>query len=195
VKGLSAGGDLLQDEKIIELYFARDEQAIKETDAKYGAYCFKTANNILANQQDSEECVNDTWLRAWNVIPPTRPKIFSAFLSKITRNLALNRFNYEKAKKRNFGVTVALEELSECVGTSSAEKEADAKVLEKGINEFLKNLPERERNIFIRRYFFAESTETIGERFSLKDDNVLKILSRTRQKLKTYLVKEGLTDD
>ncbi len=185
----------MQDERIIELYFARDEQAIKETDAKYGAYCFKIANNILANQQDSEECVNDTWLRAWNVIPPTRPKILSAFLSKITRNLALNRFNYENAKKRNLYVTVAIEELNECVETNSTEKEVDAKALETGINNFLKDLPERERNIFIRRYYFAESIDTIGDRFSLKGDNVFKILSRTRQKLKTYLVKEGLTDD
>lgn len=185
----------MQDEMILDLYFARDESAIAETDAKYGAYCFRIANNILALREDCEECVNDTWLRAWNTIPPTRPSIFSAFLAKVTRNLAINRFNYESAKKRNQGVTVAIDELGECTGTETVESVVDINELKNAINTFLGDLPERERNVFIRRYFFADSTSDIASKYSLSEANVLTILSRTRKKLKNHLVKEGLADE
>lgn len=182
----------LEDEKIIELYFARDEKAISETSSKYGSYCLKIALNILGIMQDSEECVNDTWLKTWNSIPPQRPRIFSAFLAKITRNLAINRFNYENAKKRSAPACAALDELDYCIGEQGTREDFDRRELERIINSFVSALDERERNIFIRRYFFSESTPEISEKYGIKESYVLTILSRTRKKLKAYLVKEGV---
>ena len=181
----------MNDEEIIELYFERQERAITETEAKYGRYCRTIADNILHSRQDTEECLNDTWLRTWNSIPPARPSVFSAFLAKITRSLAINRINRENAKKRNRAVTVALEELSECVCTADTEKEFNAKELERAVNTFVFQLNARERNIFIRRYFFVEPVSVIAGKYGLKEGNIMTILSRTRKKLKTYLVKEG----
>jgi len=181
----------MTDEAIIELYFARNEDAIKSSDEKYGRYCLTIANGILTNHFDSEECVNDTWLRAWNSIPPERPCYLKLFFARITRNLAINRYRASNAQKRGGGeIEAVLEELSECFGTDT-ETAFDMRMLSASVNEFLETLEIRERAIFLRRYFFSEDTQTIAVKFGIKRSNVHKILSRTRKKLREQLTKEG----
>lgn len=183
----------MDDQRIIALYFKRDEQAITDTAQKYGRYCFSVAKNILPNEQDCEECVNDTYNKAWNSIPPQSPANFKLFLARITRNLALDRVKYESRQKRGFGESaLALEEIGEIVSdgesiTDALEKEA----LSEAINRFLRAIPERDCDIFVSRYFYIESTEKIAKKYALSHSNVLKILSRTRIKLKEYLISEG----
>ncbi len=183
----------MEDNQIIELFWQRSEKAIQKTNEKYGSYCYMVANRILMNHQDSEECVNDTWLRAWNGIPPQRPKRFQPFLAKITRNLAFDRYKARKAGKRGMGVLEeVLDELEECISASTdVEEEILGKELEESIRRFVQTLSRRESDIFIRRYFYVESTDQIAKRFSLKESNILMILSRTRKKLQFYLEKEG----
>lgn len=182
----------MEDHEIIELYFQRNEGAIAETDAKYGKYCLAVANNILASIPDSEECVNDTWLRAWHAMPPKRPDVLRQFLAKITRNLSLNRYNAMQAEKRGGGaVTLALEELAGCIpgGTNPAD-ESEKQALKESILRFLTALPDREQGIFLRRYFYMEEFSQIAQKYEMKEANVRLILSRTRQKLRTHLGKE-----
>lgn len=182
----------MQDEMILELYWNRDETAIGATAEKYGTYCTCIAQKILHSPEDCEECVNDTWLRTWNAIPPQRPKCLGAFLAKITRNLAFDRYKAQSAQKRNKEMEMVLDELADCLTTGiTAEDHAVGKELEKAINTFLKALPEREGNLFIRRYFFVETPADIGKRYGISAGNVVVILTRTRQKLRVYLQKEG----
>lgn len=183
----------MEDTKIIDLYFARDEQAIAETDKKYGRYCFVLANSILSNVQDAEEAVSDTYLKTWNAIPPHRPAVFRLFLAKITRNLAFTRWRGLNAEKRGGGtMALVLEELSECVAApGSVEDGVNGKELAKAIRSFLNTIPPREQDIFLRRYFFVEESEAIARRYGMKPATVLRTLSRTRSKLKQYLSKEG----
>lgn len=183
----------MQDAQIITLYWNRNEQAIVETDKKYGAYCRRIAQNILHNEQDSEECVNDTYLRTWNAIPPQRPTILSAFLAKITRNLAFDKYKAQSAEKRGGSTAEAvLEELAECIGAChSAEEHFLAKELGTAINRFVRTLPKREGNVFVRRYFFAETAEQIGSKYGMTSNHVTVLLSRCRKKLRAYLEKEG----
>lgn len=181
----------MEDAKIIDLYFGRDETAIEETDRKYGTYCRGVAWNILQSAEDSEECVNDTWLRAWNAMPPQRPGVLRQFLAKITRNLSLDRFRASHAQKRGSGeVPLALEELKECVGAGDPATDAERKLLEALIGQFLQRLSPRDRNVFLRRYFYMESHKDIAARYGMKEANVRLCLSRTRQKLRDYLRKE-----
>ena len=183
----------MNDEQILDLYFARDEQALVETDRKYGGYCFTLANSILHNDQDAEETVSDTYLKAWNAIPPKRPGIFKMFLAKITRNLAFSRWRTYSAEKRGGGeMELVLEELEGCLAApGGVEDTMNAKELARTIRAFLDTLPEREQDIFLRRYFFVEESETIARRYGMKPATVLRTLSRTRMKLKRYLLKEG----
>ena len=183
----------MEDQKIIDLFWERDPEAIRYVNSSYGTYCFSIANHILGNQLDAEECVNDTWLRVWESIPPERPNFLRAFLGKITRNLAINRFQRETAQKRGGGeLPLVLEELSCCItGSSDPEASVSAKELGKCVNAFVGSLPLRDRNVFVRRYFFTESVENIAKRYSLQKNNVLVILHRTRRKLKKYLIREG----
>lgn len=184
----------MTDEAIIDMYFDRDEEAIRASDIKYGRYCIAVADNILANLEDAEECVNDTWLRAWNAIPPERPNVLKLFFARITRNLAINRYRASNAKKRGCGeITAVLEELEGCISDKSTESMFDSAELSRAVNSFLEELEARERAIFLRRYFFAEDTETIAMRYAIKNGNVRTVLSRTRKKLKAYLIKEGFT--
>ena len=185
----------MNDEQILDLYFARDEQALVETDRKYGGYCFTLANSILHNDQDAEETVSDTYLKAWNAIPPKRPGIFKMFLAKITRNLAFSRWRAYSAEKRGGGeMELVLEELADCLAApGSVEDTMDAKELARAIRAFLDTLPQREQNIFLRRYFFVEESAVIAKRYDMKPATVLRTLSRTRRKLKTYLTREGYT--
>ena len=184
---------MLQDSEIIELYIKRDESAISKTDEKYGAYCGKIAYNILTDRFDAEECVNDTWLSAWNAMPPQRPNMLRMFLAKITRNLSFNCFNARIAKKRGGGeIHLVLDELAECIeNESDTENEYLAKELEQCIRLFVRNLPEREGNVFVRRYFFTEPVAAIARRYGMTDNHVMVVLSRTRKKLKAHLEKEG----
>lgn len=183
----------MEDAQIVELYWQKNADAIKETARKYGSYCFAIADNILHNREDAEECVNDTWFQTWNAIPPQRPQRLQMFLAKITRNLSFNRFNAQTTKKRGGGeIVLVLEELAECIAAESdAESTYEGKELGRCINQFIRALPEREGNIFVRRYFFTESTAVIAKRYSLTENNVTVILSRTRGKLKAHLIKEG----
>lgn len=183
----------MDDKKIIALYWARDENAIRETSSKYGRLCTYIANNILANHEDSEECVNDTYLAVWNAIPKQRPDKFSAFIAKITRNLALKKYEYMSAAKRNSSVVTSLEELGDCVsGTNSTESEIERRYVESSISRFLWQLREEKRNVFIRRYWYFDSIEQISKYTGFSQSKVKSMLYEMRQKLKKYLESEGI---
>ena len=183
----------MEDEQILDLYFARDEQAVVETDRKYGRYCFALAKSILRNDQDCEETVSDTYWKAWNSIPPQRPRVFKMFLARITRNLAFTRWRSGTAQKRGGGeMELVLEELEGCICAPGGVEDAlNAQELAKAIRAFLNTLPVREQDIFLRRYFFVEESETIANRYGMKKATVQRTLSRTRDKLKKYLTQEG----
>jgi RNA polymerase sigma-70 factor (ECF subfamily) len=186
----------VDDSKLIELFFKRNEDAIRLTHEKYGGYCFAVANNILANREDAEECVNDAYLAVWNSIPPQRPKVFRLFLARITRNLSLNRYEKRAAKKRGGEAELALEELAECVKDSvSIESEVMAKELAEAVDGFLDTISRRDRGIFLYRYFYYESAEAIAKRFGSDPEKIYSILFRTRAKLRKYLEKEGYFND
>ena len=183
----------MEDKAILDLYFARDELAITETDRKYGGYCYSVANRILNSNEDSDETVSDTYWQAWNSIPPHRPNFLKLFLAKVARNLAFTRWRKQSAAKRGGGETeLVLEELAECIpGAEQIDDQLNVKELARVIREFLNTLPERDRAIFLHRYFFVEDADTIAAHHGLKRTNVNMILSRTRTKLKTYLAQEG----
>lgn len=183
----------MEDRRIIELYVHRDENAIAETSKKYGSYCFLIANRILNNREDSDECVNDTWFKVWNLIPPTIPEFLNLFLAKIIRNLSFDRYRIKSANKRGNGeIALVLDELEEVVaGSSDVESDYERKELIEAINSYLYSLSKRECNIFIRRYFYVESIREIAKRYDIKENNVSMILSRTRKKLKEHLKQEG----
>ncbi len=182
----------MDDSMIIQLYWERNETAIRETETAYGKYCFSIADNILHSREDAEESVNDTFLHVWNAIPPTRPGRFKLFLARITRNLSFDRYKSMRRKKRgNSEMEMILEELDGCLSAEDTETAFFAKELENTLKEFIDSLPVREKSIFLRRYFFAESIPVIAKAFSLRENHILTILSRTRKKLKNYLQKEG----
>lgn len=184
----------MEDSQILDLYFRRSEQAIQETDAKYGGYCYKIAYGILANREDSEESVSDTYLCAWNAIPPRRPSALSAFLGKLTRNVSINRWKKLRAKKRGGGeISIALEELGECVsGSQSVENMMDRKEIAAFLSRFLLALPEAERQVFLCRYWYVNSLEEISQRTGFTVSKIKSMLYRTRGKLAKALEKEGL---
>lgn len=184
----------MDDEKIIELYVARDERAISETDVKYGRYCGSLAKQILSDPLDAEEVVSDTWLRAWGSIPPTRPGVLKLFLAKIVRNLSFSRWRALTAQKRGGGeIALALEELGECAGIDGDPgRELEARELADQIGRFLETVPKRDRDIFLRRYFFLDTVTQIAQWAGIKESNVHMILSRVRRRLKEHLTKEGL---
>ncbi len=183
----------MEDQQIVALYWQRNPEAIGQSRQKYGAYCFSVANQILASPEDSEECVNDTWLNAWNGMPPHRPDVLRIFLAKITRRIAFNRFKSRTAQKRGGGeITAVLEELEECLaGGADVEEEVVAKELGECIRQFVRGLPAREGDVFSRRYFFTERIQDIAQAYGLTPNNIMVILSRVRKKLKTHLEKEG----
>lgn len=183
----------MNDSGIIELYWNRNTKAISASMEQYGAYCFSVANGILDDAQDSEECVNDTWLRAWNAIPPTRPTVLKAFFAKITRHLSFDRYKARRSLKRGGGdIMLVLEELAECIADESdVEGQVNAKELGEVINQFVMSLSEREQNLFVRRYFFSESIKKIAERYDTNENYVNVTLSRVRKRLRSRLSKEG----
>lgn len=185
---------MVEDKDIIDLYFARSEDAIRETDKKYGQYCFQIASNILFSREDAEESVDDTYLSAWKNIPPTRPKLFQAFLGKITRHNALDRWRRQTAEKRGGReVSVALDELEECIaGSSHAEDSIRKREFQEALNRFLEGLGETERKIFVSRYWYLRSVKFISEKTGLSESNVKTMLFRTREKLRKFLAEEDL---
>jgi RNA polymerase sigma-70 factor (ECF subfamily) len=183
----------MDDTKIVALFFARSEDAITETDLKYGKLCRYVAMNILNNYEDSEECVNDTYFGVWNAIPPQKPNKFSAFISKIARNLALKKYEYMSAAKRNPEVVISLAELEECVsGRDCVETELENRRIEKTISDFLWQQDTEKRTVFIRRYWYFEPIDSICKRCGFSQSKVTSMLYHTRQKLRHYLESEGI---
>ena len=182
----------MEDLQIIELYFERNENAIKETDAKYGKLCFRVAYNILKNSEDSEECVSDTYLSTWNQIPPTRPNNFMAFLCKITRNLSLKRMKFLSAAKRTSMATVSFDEIEGYVSDDQLSKCIDEVVLGMIFSKFLRTETRDARNVFIRRYWFFDSVSEIAAQYSFSESKVKSMLFHTRNRLRDYLKKEGI---
>lgn len=185
----------MEDKQIVDLYWMRSEDAIVQTDKKYGKYCHTIAYNILNNSEDSEECVSDTYLKAWNSLPPRRPAKLSAFLGKITRNLSLDKYRYLSAEKRGAGeLPIALEELSGCVPSSdNTEQIIEQMALVDLLNRFLASLSPEPRKIFMRRYWYVSSIQEIAEDYGLTESKVKMSLLRSRNQLKDLMEKEGVT--
>lgn len=178
----------MDDEKIIELFFARSELAIKELDRKYGAVCQNISCNILNNRQDAEECVNDAYLGTWNAIPPQHPNPLLTFVCKIVRNVSIMRYRANKAMKRNSTYDVSMNEIEQCIAApDDVEKALDAKALARMIESFLDTLTEENRVIFMRRYWFSDTYAQIAERVGMTEKNVSVRLTRVRQQMREYL--------
>ena len=183
----------MEDHDIVELYWQRDPEAIRRTVKKYGGYCRAVARNILPDRRDAEECVNDTWLNAWNAMPEGRPRLLAPFLGKITRNLAFNRWRAGHAEKRGGGeMPLVLEELGECASASDTHQALEMAELEETVRRFLRTLPERECSVFLRRYWFTEPMANIARRYGMREATVRTSLFRSREKLRRYLEKEEL---
>lgn len=179
---------MLEDEQLVKLYFDRSEDALYETSKKYGSYVKKIAMNILGDYEDTIECENDAYLALWNAIPPNRPQSFIAFLGKIVRNLALNKVEYNAAKKRSNKLSVVLDELEECVsGKESVEDSYLEGELAATINKFLEKLKKDQRIMFVKRYWYGESVKTISEDMGVGESKVKTTLFRIRNDLKVYL--------
>ena len=184
----------MEDEKIVDLYWRRSDLAISETNRKYGRYCQSIAYHICGVDEDAEECVNDTWLRAWNLMPDQRPSALSAFLGRITRNLALDRIKAKNRQKRGGGeALLALDELEECIpGGTDPERALEEKELERAIGRFVSGLPQTEKAIFVLRYWYLAPLGEIAEKLQLNKGKIKSSLFRTRGKLRVYLQEEGL---
>ena len=184
----------MEDAAIVNLYWQRSDRAISETEKKYGRYCHSIAFHICGSGEDAEECVNDTYLRAWSRMPEERPNMLGTFLGRITRNLALDRIKASKAAKRGGGQTpLALEELEECIpGHSCPEAELEQKELEAVIGRFVAALPKTEKLVFVLRYFYLAPIDEIAEKLHFSSGKVKSMLFRSRRKLRAYLEKEDL---
>lgn len=184
----------MEDAGIIELFWARSENAIAEADARHGKYCRAIAYNILQSREDTEECVNDTWWKAWEAMPPKRPNCLASFLGKLTRNLALNRYKLRRADKRGGGrPPLALEELGECAAAPGGmEGVEDRALITAVLNGFLAALPRRDRMVFVRRYWYFSPVDEIAGEYGLSESNVKVILHRGREKLRKALEREGV---
>ena len=182
----------MEDHKIIELYFSRDERAIKETDLKYGKLCHHLAYNILKSKEDAEECVNDTYIGIWNAIPPEKPNHFISFVGKIARNLALKRLESATRQKRSQASVVSFSELEEILSDESIAADVSNEEIGKAISAFLRKEKADSRKVFIRKYYFFDSISEIAERYGFTESKVKNMLYHTRNKLKEYLIKEGI---
>lgn len=183
----------MDDQQIVDLYWKRDENAIAETQKTYGKYCHTIAYTILHSHEDAEECVNDTYLRAWGAIPPAKPSRLSTFLGKITRNLSLDRYEKNTAQKRSGPVELVLDELSECIPDADSTLDPiDMIALGDAINAFLGGLPKKTRQIFLRRYWYMSPVRDIARDTGMSEGAVKVSLLRTRESFKAYLEKEGI---
>ncbi len=185
----------MNDNDILELYFNREESAIAVTAEKYGNYCYAVAYNILHNSEDSEECVSDTYLSAWNTIPPKHPSRLATYLGKITRNFSLDRYRKYNSEKRSLGQgEIAFSELEECISDNqNPESIFEEKAVTEALNKFLYAQPTQKRNIFIRRYWYFYSVKDIAKAYGISESKVSSVLFRMRKELKSFLEKEGLT--
>ena len=183
----------MEDAKIIDLYFARSEEAICQTDAAYGKRLFSLADRILRNAQDSEESVSDTYLKTWETIPPKRPAYFYAYLAKICRSFALGKLDWKTAAKRKADVVSLTDEMALCIPDQRKEAEMSAKEIGIAMNGFLENLSQESRVIFLRRYWFCDTIAEIAERYGTSESKVKMRLHRTRKQLADFLNKEGIT--
>lgn len=183
----------MEDSRILELYWERSEEAITETQTKYGRYCHRIAKNILNSDEDAEECVNDTYVRAWNCMPPERPNKLGTFLGRITRNLALDRYDARRAHKRNGNMELALDELGECISDGADMPVSDEIVLKNAIDGFLEGLGRTARIVFMRRYWYLCSVSDIARSLGMSESNVKVTLMRTRRKFAEHLAKEGIS--
>ena len=183
----------MEDDKIIALYWARKEEAISETDRKYGSYCRSISFRILNDKEDSEECVNDTWLHTWNAIPPGKPEFLAGFLGKIVRNLSISKYRAGHAQKRGSGETQALlDELEECIPAAQEQEPLEEQEVTKVLERFLRELDTGSRVMFVKRYWYTESVAQISETFGMKENSVSVKLMRLRKKLRKKLEKEGV---
>ncbi len=184
----------MEDREIVELYWQRSQTAIVESQKKYENYCMKVALNVLSNWEDARECINDVWLAAWNAIPPNRPEILSAFLGKIARRISIDCYRRQTAAKRGGNeITLAIEELEEClVARDNVEEAIEKKELEKVLNEFVCGLEEEKRDMFMRRYWYLDSMKQIAKRHKCSESKVKSILFRCRKQLQERLQKEGM---
>ena len=180
----------MEDKQIVELYLARSEAAIAETEKKYGRYCRYIAYQILYSDEDANEVANDTYLKAWNTIPPQNPDPLKSYLGMISRQLALNAYEKQHSKKRGGQVPLVLDELAECVADNRADIGGSIELSE-ALSRFLKALPRRTRSVFVRRYFYVSTVAEIAGDFRMKESNVSMLLLRTRRKLEQFLKKEG----
>lgn len=181
----------MEDTDIVELYHRRSEAAVSESIKKYGRYCYKIADNILRCHEDNEECVNETWEKAWNAMPPDRPSRLSVFLGRITRNLSIDRYRRKKAEKYGKGqISLCLEELAECVGEEDGA--LDGVELRETLDSFLAELDERTKELFMLRYWYMFSVKEAADRCKMTEGAAKMSLQRTRDKLKKFLVQEGL---
>ncbi len=184
----------MEDHLIIAKFFERDESALTEVRKKYGAYCRAIARRILNSAEDAEECENDTYLDAWNAIPPARPRILSVFLGSITRRIALDRYRRRTAEKRGgTGTALSLSELSDCIPSGmTLDEHLETKELAELLSRFLKTLPETECNVFLRRYWYFDAVKDIAKRFDFSESKTKMMLARTREKLQKTLEKEDI---
>ena len=183
----------MDDKQIVALYWERSETAINETEKKYGRYCHYIARNILYSDQDAEECVNDTYQKAWETMPPKKPELLSAYLGKLTRHIAINRYIHERAKKRTPGTEVILSEAEEFIPDPVGSDISDEIHLRDVINSFVASLSQEVRVVFVRRYWYMSSVKDIAVDYDMTESNVKVILMRTRNKFKDYLEREGIT--
>lgn len=183
----------MDDNDIVRLYWDRNDHAIQATSEKYGHYCNAISMNILNNREDAEECVNDTYLNAWNSMPTHWPQNLATFLGKITRNLSFNKYKLDHAKKRGGGeITMILDELNDCVsGSDDVERSIDRQELAAALSTFVRSLPTTKRNVFVRRYWYADTISEIAKDHRMSPGNVSKMLERIRVKLKVYLRERG----
>ncbi len=181
----------MEDEKIIDLFNLRSEDAINHLGEKYGALCMSIARNILRNESDAQECVNDAYLGAWESIPPQKPDPLSAYICKIVRNISTARYHKNTAQKRNSHYDAALDELADCISDVNSDNSISAKELTKALDAFLATLSKENRVIFLRRYWFGDSVEAIARRMKSGKNSISVRLHRVREKLRSYLEKEG----
>ena len=184
----------LSDEQIVELYWQREEKAISETDTKYGKYLYTIAYNIVHNRSDCEECLNDTYLGTWNSIPPAKPTAFRAFLSRIMRNIAVDKYRKASASKRiPSELVISMEELDECMvcDTSYDEEQAVADLV-RVLNDYLRNISDRDSLVFICRYYYSDKISQIARMLNLSERTIQRELARIREELRERLAKEGI---
>lgn len=182
----------MEDKQIVDLYFERSESAITETEKKYGRYCHYIAYRILGNDEDAKEIVNDTYLKAWNTIPPNRPGRLKPYVGMLCRQLSLDRYEKYHTQKRGGQVMLILDELAECIPDSDSRADIGESIdLKDALNKFVRSLPDKTQKVFVRRYWYSSSIAEIAEAYGMKESSVTVLLLRTRKKLKEFLCKEG----